>query len=96
MLFVDNKLRGNKMSSNKMSELSSDLIVRKGEASPSVIHHQGLENKKNIILPNKKTATIAVTLRLNEKRYKKLKLFGVHNNITNQDILISALDAYLS
>jgi NRPS condensation-like uncharacterized protein len=40
-------------------------------------------------------ATIAVTVRLDEKRYKRLKAYGGKHRVTNQDIIVAALDRFL-
>jgi hypothetical protein len=39
--------------------------------------------------------TIAVTVRLDEIRYERLKRFGGKHRITNQDIIVAALDHFL-
>ena len=39
--------------------------------------------------------TIAVTVRLDETRYERLKRFGGQHRITNQDIIVAALDHFL-
>jgi predicted transcriptional regulator len=39
--------------------------------------------------------TIAVTVRLDEARYERLKRFGSQHRITNQDIIVAALDHFL-
>ena len=88
-----------KMSADKAASLSSQLIVRKGEAAPSV---GGSEKEDKKFLNNldnksikKKSGTIAVTLRLDPYRYERLKLYGVKERLTNQDIIVFALDSYL-
>ena len=40
-------------------------------------------------------ATIAVTLRLDEERYEQLKSYGSRYRLTNQDILVAALDRFM-
>lgn len=40
--------------------------------------------------------TIAVTVRLDPARYQSLKLYGVKTRTSNQDVLVAALDLYLS
>ena len=42
------------------------------------------------------TNTIAVTVRLDPDRYQALKLYGVKTRTSNQDVLVAALDLYLS
>jgi hypothetical protein len=39
--------------------------------------------------------TIAVTARLDEARYERLKRFGGQHRATNQDIIVAALDRFL-
>jgi hypothetical protein len=39
--------------------------------------------------------TIAVTVRLDPERYERLKIFGVRNRRSNQDLLVEALDTFL-
>ena len=39
--------------------------------------------------------TIAVTVRLDEARYERLKRFGGQHRATNQDIIVAALDRFL-
>ena len=41
-------------------------------------------------------ATIAVTLRLDQERYERLKSYGANRRLTNQEILIAALDRFMS
>jgi len=42
------------------------------------------------------TNTIAVTVRLDPDRYQALKWYGVKTRTSNQDVLVAALDLYLS
>jgi hypothetical protein len=42
------------------------------------------------------TNTIAVTVRLDPDRYQALKMYGVKTRTSNQDVLVAALDRYLS
>lgn len=46
-------------------------------------------------LPHGLHGTIAVTVRLDPARYERLKIHGARKRLTNQDILVAALDAYL-
>lgn len=78
---------------SKATSLSSDLIVRKGDAAPASVQ-DNVPNKKNEISMRRKSGTIAVTLRLDPERYEKLKLHGIYNRLTNQEILVEALDSY--
>jgi hypothetical protein len=86
------------------SLLSTPLIARKGEAAPAVAPQlpepMALAPAANPIRPTetaKGTAgTIAVTVRLDPERYERLKIFGVRRRKTNQEILVTALDAHLA
>ena len=87
---------------NKVSQLSGGLIARKGSAAPvkpALVKPAppavppAAEPKSK---PKGTAGTIAVTVRLDPERYEKLKLQGVRQRRTNQDILVAALDAYLS
>lgn len=46
-------------------------------------------------LPKGTGNTIAITVRLDPDRYNRLKHYGVDHRMTNQEIMIKALDAYL-
>lgn len=85
------------MSSKKITDLSGNLIVRKGEAEPATSQdneNASYDANQSGIVSRKKSGTIAVTLRLDPERYEQLKLHGAYNRLTNQDIIVSALDAY--
>ena len=72
----------------KVSTLSGDLIAHKGEAAPS----EAGDSKR-------KEDTIAVTVRLPIPLYRRLIAFVLSSSerirITNQDILVAALETYL-
>jgi len=63
------------------------LIARKGEAAPISSITQPPE-------PTGKADLIAVTVRLDPERYQRLKMHGAKNRLTNQDILVAAIDAH--
>ena len=77
---------------SKVSQLNDGLIARKGKAAPTA--PKPIESDKT--KPRGIAGTIAVTVRLDPKRYEDLKLHGVRHRRTNQDILTAALDAYLA
>jgi hypothetical protein len=41
-------------------------------------------------------ATIAVTVRLDETRYERMKSWGTGRRVTNQEIIVAALDRFFS
>jgi hypothetical protein len=47
-------------------------------------------------LSSRVRATIAVTLRLDQERYERLKNYGASRRLTNQEILIAALDRFMT
>jgi hypothetical protein len=46
-------------------------------------------------MPKGLAGTIAVTVRLDPDRYERLKVYGARHRLTNQEILVAALDAHL-
>lgn len=97
---------------SKPASLSAGLIAKKGEAAPvaAVIQpmspvaalpqsttHQSVPAEAAPPVPKgANTNTIAVTVRLDPDRYQALKLYGVKTRTSNQDVLVAALDQYLS
>lgn len=76
------------MATKKTLDLSS-IVTVKGKAAPA----HDIQNKTQGFESELKTA---VTVRLNKAQYKKLKLYGVEHGETNQDIIVAALEFYLS
>jgi len=96
---------------SKPASLSAGLIAKKGEAapvaaiqpvSPVSASPQPIASPSapaETVTPTSKganTNTIAVTVRLDPDRYQALKLYGVKTRTSNQDVLVAALDQYLS
>lgn len=65
------------------AKLGDELIVRKGTATPA--DPVGPASEK----------PIAVTLRLDQARYERLRAFGARHRLRNQAVLVAALDRYL-
>lgn len=88
------------MTNKKATLLTGNLISRKGEATPSTVFLKDSESIDIVMgtksAQSKKNGTIAVTVRLDPSRYEKLKLYGVHNRKTNQEIMVDALDKFLN
>ncbi len=86
--------------SKEAPRLGSGLIVRKGEASPAVtsapLAEVALASQARAPAPKGIAGTIAVTVRLDPQRYERLKVHGARQRQTNQEILVAALDAFLS
>ena len=72
------------MTENRRPALDAGLIARKGQAKPSDMP-AGVHN------------TVAVTVRLDPDRYKRLVAYGARfaPRRKNQEIFVEALDAYL-
>lgn len=74
----------------KAARLSSTLVARKGQAAPAA--------------PTPGSAPVrgapawtALTLKLDDERYRRLKNLGLSRpRRSSQDILVAALDAYLA
>lgn len=100
------------MSSRNASRLEAGLIARKGEASPAqsrlqpasssadeLAGHTILEETSSRVpsrQPRGVQGTIAVTVRLDPGRYERMKVYGARRRLTNQDILVEALDRYFA
>lgn len=76
----------------KPAALGASIIATKGSALPSV-QTQAVTTKSVTSVDSEHRT--AVTVRLDEERYKKLKMFGIDRRLSNQDIFVAALDAYL-
>jgi len=83
----------------KMTPLKSGLIVSKGEAVPAtpmgVSGTNGASNASDSVAVGRvRRGTIAITVRLDPDRYTRLKGAGVRRGLTNQEIMVSALDRW--
>lgn len=47
-------------------------------------------------LSSRVQATIAVTVRLDESRYERMKTWGTSRRVTNQEVIVAALDRFFS
>lgn len=45
-------------------------------------------------LTSRVQATIAVTVRLDERRYERMKGWGTNRRVTNQEVIVAALDRF--
>lgn len=100
------------MSSRNASRLEAGLIARKGEASPAQNRSQpmsaAIDEQIGRAAPTETLGqapsrqprgiqgTIAVTVRLDPDRYERMKVHGARCRLTNQDILVEALDRYFA
>jgi hypothetical protein len=89
------------MAKRKAAHLDGALLARKGEAVPVGVRSapaQTIKPTGDIAIPKGTTGTIAVTVRLDPDRYRRLVSYGARfvPRRTNQEILIAALDEYLA
>lgn len=73
------------MAESRQPRLDAGLIARKGQAKPAD-------------MPTGTQNTVAVTVRLDPDRYKRLITYGARfaPRRKNQEIFVEALDAYLA
>lgn len=89
------------MSKSQAAPLIIPGLSKKGEATPVV---QSLEDVPTPTPPgppplrigSRVQATIAVTVRLDESRYERMKTWGISRRVTNQDVIVAALDGFFS
>jgi hypothetical protein len=83
------------MATRKAASLEADLIARKGEAAPA--QTPAPMTTLGSSTPHGTRDTIALTVRLDPERYRRLVAYaaGFVPRKTHQDILVEALDAYL-
>ena len=82
----------------KPASLGASLIATKGKAAPSAevplnIVEQGGSKTLAVVASTEKR--IAITVKLLESPYLRMKAYGAANRKTNQDILEVALNEYL-
>jgi hypothetical protein len=84
------------MAKHKAAPLEADLIARKGEAAPARI--PTVANTPAPTVPHGTKDTVALTVRLDQDRYRRLVAYaaGFVPRKTHQEILVEALDAYLA
>lgn len=68
----------------KVASLTGSVIATKGAAAPS-----------SDIKSQEDGERIAVTVRLSPADYRRLKMHGLENRISNQNIIVDALNTYL-
>jgi hypothetical protein len=83
----------------KMTPLESGLIVRKGHAAPALPREtpaSGMADaaEKLSRAGRIRGGTIAITVRLDPDRYGRLKSDGLKLGLTNQEIMVTALDEW--
>lgn len=91
------------MSKSAPAPLSFPAISKKGEAAPAVTSFEDIEPSTPPPVPeppaaprlaSRVQATIAVTVRLDETRYERMKTWGTNRRVTNQEVIVAALDRF--
>ena len=86
------------MAKRKVAPRKDALLARQGEVGPAGVPAHGREHASAAMLSQGTKEIIAVTVRLDAERYRKLVRYGAQfvPRRTNQEILIAALDAFLA
>ena len=63
-----------------------------GASSAAPSHSLPADDLPPARLSSRVQATIAVTVRLDERRYERMKIWGSGKRVTNQEIIVAALD----
>jgi hypothetical protein len=96
------------MSKAAPTPLVMPAIARKGDAAPAVtsFDRQSVSDPAPATAPepppaparllSRVQATIAVTVRLDETRYERMKSWGTGRRVTNQEIIVAAMDRFFS
>ncbi len=86
------------MAKRKVAPYKAVSRARQGEAGLAGTSAHGREHAPEAVLSQGTKETIAVTVRLDAQRYRKLVRYGAQfvPRRTNQEIFIAALDAFLA
>jgi hypothetical protein len=88
------------MSKAAPTPLVMPAIARKGDAAPAVTSiAEQIDVQLEASQPrnlSRVLATIAVTVRLDENRYERTKSWGTGRRVTNQEIIVAALDRFFA
>ena len=77
-------------------EPSLSTPTQTSRLSPAVALSSRIENSPSPRLMSRVQATIAVTVRLDERRYERMKGWGTNRRITNQEVIVAALDQFFA
>ena len=75
----------------KTASLTSGLVSKKGQASPTLSPEASPATAKTPTADYYK----ALTVKLDRKRYERLKIMGLKLDKKSQEMLVEALDLYL-
>ncbi len=75
-------------------ESSPSTSAQTARPSPTVLLSSPIVNSPSPRLTSRVQATIAVTVRLDERRYERMKGWGTNRRVTNQEVIVAALDRF--
>lgn len=94
------------MSKSAPAPLTMPVIPKKGEATPAISSLEDIvvsavltplhepPKVSSSRLASRVQPTIAVTVRLDEARYERMKTWGTARRVTNQEVIVAALDRF--
>jgi hypothetical protein len=67
-------------------------------ASPSPLRAAGTggDERPRLLQSRGKAERVALTVRLDRERHRRLRIFGARRGCSNQEVILKALDAYLA
>jgi hypothetical protein len=77
-------------------------LPKKGEATPAITSFEEQQHSSPKVassasrLASRVQPTIAVTVRLDESRYERMKTWGTVRRVTNQEVIVAALDRFFA
>jgi len=63
-------------------------------STPAIVPPEPIVEAPPSRLTSRVQATIAVTVRLDERRYERMKGWGTNRRVTNQEVIVAALDRF--
>ncbi len=75
----------------KSTPLTPDLIARKGEAAPA----PEAADPPSAKATNRSVTRKSLTVKLDPKRYQRLRRYAFKHETSHQEVLVEALDAFL-
>lgn len=80
----------------KTASLGAGLIATKGKAAPSAEIQRSSPQEAVATQPKSAEKRTAITVKLLDGPYQRMKIYGASNRKTNQDMMEEALEEYLA
>jgi hypothetical protein len=77
-----------------LEDSSPSASTKTAQLTPAVSLPTPAINSPSPRLTSRVQATIAVTVRLDERRYERMKGWGTNRRVTNQEVIVAALDQF--